>query len=71
MNRTLAAHARQQLKEGLAKLTPDNHRIFKLMYAHETPEMPIDQVVDRMADDTLDWAMQQVERSVAKLESQR
>jgi hypothetical protein len=69
MNPTLSAFARQQLKEGLAKLNPENHRMFKLMYSHKDLEKPIDDVVDAMPDDKLDWAMQQVERSVAKAEN--
>lgn len=74
MNKTLEAFARAQIKEGLAKLKPENHRIFKLMYARnegkrsveDAEQMPIAQVVDEMPANKLDLAIQQVQRSVDK-----
>lgn len=80
MNAQLEAFARQTLKDGLAKLPPDHHRIFKLMYGRgklkgnvpertveEAEAVPIDQVVDEMPPERLDWAMQQVQNSINKL----
>ena len=66
MNSTLSAFARQQLKVGLAQCTEAQRLLFKRMYSHQSPDRPIDSVVDAMPDGKLDWAMQQVERTLAK-----
>lgn len=80
MNYQMQEFARRTLKEGLAKLNEGNHRVFKLVYGRgkairgiparsveEAEKMPINDVVDEIPDDKLDWAMQQVERSLVKL----
>ena len=66
MNAQLQAYARQTIKEGLAQLPDGAQLLFKRMYAHGRLEMPINEVVDQMPEDRLDWAMQQVERTLAK-----
>lgn len=74
MNKTLEAFARQQLKDTLAKCTEGNRHVFKLMYSRKTDDSaadldkPIDAVVDAMPIAKLDWAMEQVERTLAKNE---
>jgi hypothetical protein len=67
MNAQLQTFARQTLKDGLAQLPEGWQMIFKRMYAHTHLEWPIDKVVDNMDDDKLDWAMRQVENSLAKI----
>ena len=69
--------ARAELLRGLALLTPANHRIFRYMYAaqelrqsgptEEELAMSLEEVVAAMPDEKLDWAVQQVQRSVDKL----
>jgi hypothetical protein len=66
MNKTLSQYARQQLKEGLAKCSEKQQDLFKRMYSHQHLDWSIEQCVDAMPDDKLDWAMQQVERTLAK-----
>lgn len=66
MNNQLQAFARQNLKDGLAQLPENNQMLFKRMYSHENLDADISDVVDSMPDDKLDWAMQQVERSLGK-----
>lgn len=66
MNKTLSAFARQQLKEGLAQCSEAQRHLFKQMYSHKDLQRPIDEVVEAMPDDKLDWAMQQVESTLAK-----
>lgn len=79
MNDTLAAFARQQLKDGLARCTGRQQATFKLMYAKptdpfdRTPEIvglikkaKIDDVVDGMDEEKLSWAMDQVTATLAK-----
>ncbi len=76
MNEQLQDFARQQIKDGLSKLTEGNHRKFKLMYAPFTKgetvkarleRYSIDEVVDGIEDDNLDHAMDVVQRTVDKL----
>jgi hypothetical protein len=78
MNDTLQKFARQQLKEGLARLPESSHIMFKRMYAgtgtgkQEGMCLPgdldrdINEVVDAMPAERLDWAMQQIERSIKR-----
>ncbi len=67
MNSILQQIVRNYLKEGLSKL-PDSHiLLFKRMYSHKNLDLPINDVVDKMPEDKLDWAMQQVERSLEKM----
>ena len=74
MNKQLEEYARKTLKDGLSKLTQANHRVFKMMYArdngHRSVEdaeaMDINEVVDKIPIENLDWAMQQVQRTLNK-----
>lgn len=66
MNDQLQAYARNTLKEGLAKCTSIEQYFFKRMYAHGNLELSITEVVDQMEDDKLDWAMEQVQRTMDK-----
>lgn len=80
MNHILQQFARETILDGLRQLPAGWQSIFKRMYGcapnrrgdpTRTPEeidaLPIDQVVSEVPPDKLDWAMQQVERSVQKL----
>ncbi len=67
MNTQLQSIARQTIKDGLAQLPEGWQMRFKQMYAHGHLAMPINEVVDTMEDDKLDWAMQQVQNSVEKI----
>jgi len=66
MNNQLQKFARDQLKAGLAKLPESNQHFFKRMYSHENLDATICDVVDAMTEEKLDWAMQQVQRSLDK-----
>jgi len=70
MNEFLTEHvdkfARDFLKEGLAKLPNENFLFFKRMYDQDLNKS-IDEVVDSLPFDKLDWAMIQVQNSVDKL----
>lgn len=66
MNEILADFARQNIKEGLAKCTPEQIVFFKRMYSHENLEAETESVVDNMPKEKLDWAMQQVQRQLVK-----
>lgn len=68
MNKWLQDFARQKLKEWLLSLPEESHRIFKLMYSHKHMDRTIEQAVDAMPADKLDWAMQQVDNTIQKRE---
>lgn len=66
MNNQLQKFARDKLKEGLAIL-PESHRLFfKKMYSPDNLKADIIDVVNNMSEDRLDWAMQQVQRTLDK-----
>ena len=75
MNKQLQDFARAELKTGLAELPEENRRTFKLMYARDNGKrsvvdavaMPLNDVVDLMPPEQLDWAMQQVKASLDKM----
>lgn len=66
MNDQLQEFARNELKKGLAQCTEGQQLIFKRMYANRNLDTPINEVVDNMDAKKLDWAMQQVESTLAK-----
>lgn len=68
MNNQMLEFAKKTLKEDLIQL-PENYQLmFKRMYSHENLSLPIGDIVELIPEDKLDWAMQQVERSLARLE---
>ncbi len=64
MNKSLQEHARKELKFGLVQLSEKNHLLFKRMYSPNDLKADINVVVDMIPEDRLDWAMQQVQRSL-------
>ncbi len=64
MNETLQAYARDELKKGLSRCVPTEIMLFKRMYSPTDTMKPINEVVDDMPYEKLDWAMQQVERTI-------
>lgn len=78
MNNTLKTYARSQILNGLQKLPDGWQERFKLMYGRnggkrsveDTKAMTIEEVVQEMPDDKLDWALSQIENSLKKLEKE-
>lgn len=68
MNAQLQKFARDTIKAGLAECSPEQQMLFKRMYANGNLELPINEVVDDMPAERLDWAMQQVENTTKKNE---
>lgn len=66
MNSQLSGFARQTLKEGLKKCTQEQQLFFKRMYSHKDLDKDISEVVDQIPDEKLDWAMQQIQRTLDK-----
>ena len=63
MNEKLQEYARQELKNGLSKLGDAQQLVFKRMYSNKNLKADINDVVDEMPEDKLDWAMKQVART--------
>ena len=68
MNEQLQEFARGELKSGLMLLPEAAHLLFKRMYSPDDLSVHIYDVVDNMPEEKLDWAMQQVQRSIDKQE---
>lgn len=74
MNQQLQNFARQQIKDGLELMAPEQLRVFALMYGRKGGQrsvedavaMPLHAIVDEIAPEKLDWAMQQVTRTLEK-----
>ena len=65
-NKTLINVSRQLLKDLLSQCTEGQQLMFKRMYCHRNLELPINEAVDQMDPDKIDFAITQTERSVAK-----
>ena len=66
MNNELQKFARSQILNGLMRLKPECHTLFKRMYSNKNLEADLETVVSRIPEDRLDCAMQQVIRSLEK-----
>jgi hypothetical protein len=74
VNQQLQDFARQQIKDGLDLMGPEQLRVFALMYGRkggrrsveDAVAMPMHAIVDEIAPDKLDWAMQQVAKTLEK-----
>lgn len=66
MNKTFATSGRNILKELLSKCTEGQQLMFKRMYSNKNLELSINESVDNMDDDKIDWAITQCERTVEK-----
>ncbi len=74
MNKEAETFYRTSLKEALAWLPDANQRVFKLMYGRdngkcsvaEAESMDINDIVDTMPPEKLDWALTQVHNTKGK-----
>ncbi len=69
MNEKIENFARQEIKNGLSKLPESNQLMFKRMYNKGNLNTDINEVVDNMPEEKLDWALQQVERTLNNLQN--
>jgi len=70
MNKTLRLYAIKMILKGLNKLPDSYIHKFKQMYSHKNINLNIINVVNKMPDDKLDWALQQAETSIERYEDQ-
>ena len=76
MNQAVIDFMRSEIKQGLKQLPEDWQLLFKRMYSYPNGnlsvlpdlEKPIDKVVDDMPVEKLDWALSQVQKSIAKIQ---
>jgi hypothetical protein len=66
VNNTLIKAGRDILKNLLSECTEGQQLMFKRMYSHNRLELPINEVVDKMDTNKIDWAICQCEKSVEK-----
>ncbi len=66
MNDQMQDFARSTLKDGLVKLPESWQAMFKRMYSPNDLSANIEDVVNMVPASKLDWAMQQVQRSLDK-----
>jgi len=66
MNNQMKDFARKTIKEGLSKLPEDWQMMFIRMYSPDDLKVSVNDAVDIMPEAKLDWAMQQIENSLAK-----
>lgn len=65
-NETLIKAGKDILKGLLSQCTEGQQMMFKKMYSHKNLELPINEAVDKMDSDRIDWAISQCERTVEK-----
>ena len=70
MNKTITDFTRTQIKEGLSQLPSKWVHKFKQIYSHNDLNADINNVVDNLPSDKLDWALTQVENSLLKLKKE-
>ena len=66
MNKIIRKEANSILKSMLEKCTEQQIHIFKRMYSPKDLELNINEVVENMPDDKIDWAMTQVQNTIEK-----
>ena len=66
MNNTVEQFTRDQILEGLKELPESWVFMFKRMYSHENLDAKIEDVVNSMPSDKLDWALSQVQNSIKR-----
>lgn len=64
MNKELESFARKSLRAGLLKCTEEEKGLFKRMYSHRNLEKDIDEIVNCMDVEKLDYAMTQVSNTI-------
>lgn len=64
MNKEIQDFARTYLKENLLLCTSQNIVLFKQMYSPADFDRNINDIIDAMSAEKLDWAMEQVRRTI-------
>lgn len=70
-NEAIINFTKNEIKSGLEKLNDDCQMLFKRMYSHNNLNLTIQEAVDGMEIEELDWALSQVQRSLKNPKSLR
>ena len=62
----IKAYRRQILIDLYNQCTEPQQMIFKRMYSHKNLELGINDIINKMPDDKIDWSIQQCEKTVEK-----
>lgn len=65
-NKTIIEFTKNKLKDLLKECTDSQQLMFKRMYSNNNIDISINEVVDNMESEKLDWALTQVERTIQK-----
>lgn len=61
------AFTRNLINEGLKQIDNPNHiDKFKRMYSHDNLDRPLDEIVENMSPDKLEFALTQIENTIEK-----
>lgn len=66
MNNRIIKFCKDYLKENISKCSERQQLIFKRMYANKKLDLDIDLVIDKIPDDKLSWAMEQIDNTILK-----
>ncbi len=66
MNKTIENMIRTELKKLMVHCTEEQQLLFKRMYSYDNLELPIEDVIDTMDVDKLDWAFTQIENTLGR-----
>lgn len=66
MNNITENFNRDWLKENIALCNESQQQMFKRMYSHNNLDLDVNSIIDKMPEDKLDWAMQQVQHTLEK-----
>jgi len=64
MNETIIVFARDNIKKNIAICSNSAKLLFKRMYSHNNLEMELNDVVDNMSEQSLSWAMTQLQNTL-------
>jgi hypothetical protein len=67
VNKNIEEFCRNFLKKNIVKCSEGQVLMFKRMYSNNNLDLDINIVIDKMPIDKLDWAMQQIERTITNL----
>lgn len=61
------AFTRNLINERLKQIDNAGHiDMFKHMYSHDNLDRPLDEIVDNISPDKLEWALTQIEQTIEK-----
>jgi len=66
MNDTISNYAREQIKQQLFELPERYQLFFKRLYSHEDQKKPLNEIIDNIPEEKLNWVLTQVENTRIK-----